>query len=176
MPRDSSGTTTAETLARALDGSRHGRGWRCHCPAHDDAKASLDVTEGDDGKPLVTCRAGCDQADVIAALRSRGLWDGGSGGVNGTTFRHAAEEAVLVDVVPAGAPDLDIEAVLLGCRAIQRRGGKLVTVTPVKDGPDIVEDVRRIVRFDVKDPNGRLLGAEGPSVRKSTLRNRIFLG
>jgi P4 family phage/plasmid primase-like protien len=160
MPRDNSRTMTAESLARALDGSRHGRGWRCHCPAHDDAKASLDVTEGDGGIVLVTCWAGCDQADVIDALRSRGLWEGRSGGVNGTAFRHAAEEAVLVDVVPAGAPDLDIEAVLLGCRAVHRRGGTLVVVTPAQDGADVDVEVRRIVRFDVKDPNGRLLYVE----------------
>jgi hypothetical protein len=45
----------------------------CHCPAHPDANPSLHVTLKDD-KVLVHCMAGCDQSDVIDALRSRGLW------------------------------------------------------------------------------------------------------
>ena len=44
------------------------------CPAHDDRKPSLSIRDADDGKVLVRCHAGCDQARVIAALRSRGLW------------------------------------------------------------------------------------------------------
>jgi hypothetical protein len=31
--------------------------------------------DGDNGKVLIRCRAGCDQPRVIAALHSRGLWD-----------------------------------------------------------------------------------------------------
>lgn len=46
-----------------------------HCPAHDDRRPSFAVTERD-GRVLVNCRAGCSQADVIAALRARGLWAG----------------------------------------------------------------------------------------------------
>jgi hypothetical protein len=43
------------------------------CPAHEDRTASLSVTERD-GCVLVHCHSGCAQADVIAALRARGLW------------------------------------------------------------------------------------------------------
>src|SRR4051794_19858505 len=71
----------------------------------------------------------------------------GSNGGNGAASRHAAEDAVRLDVVPAGAPNLDIEAVLLGCRAVQRRSGKLVVVIREKDGPDVAHDLHRIVRF-----------------------------
>jgi DNA primase len=45
------------------------------CPAHDDREPSLSIRETD-GKVLVRCHAGCDQRDVIAVLKERGLWDG----------------------------------------------------------------------------------------------------
>jgi hypothetical protein len=61
-------------LAAALGGARReGKDWRCKCPAHDDHDPSLSITERD-GRTLFVCRAGCDQAAVIAALRQRDLW------------------------------------------------------------------------------------------------------
>ena len=65
---------TAETVAKALDGRKAGGGWMARCPAHDDREPSLSIRDAD-GKVLVRCHAGCDQGRVIAALRSRGLWD-----------------------------------------------------------------------------------------------------
>jgi putative DNA primase/helicase len=44
------------------------------CPAHDDREPSLSIIDGNGGKVLVRCHAGCDQPDVIGALRSRGVW------------------------------------------------------------------------------------------------------
>lgn len=65
----------AEAIATSLDGKRRGAGWRARCPAHDDHSPSLDIDTGDDGRPLVICRAGCTQDAVIAALRLRGTWN-----------------------------------------------------------------------------------------------------
>jgi hypothetical protein len=48
-------------------------GFWCLCPAHDDHDPSLHVEEAEDGSALFKCRAGCDQADVLAALETRGL-------------------------------------------------------------------------------------------------------
>jgi DNA primase len=45
------------------------------CPAHEDRAPSLSISSGRDGKVLVRCHAGCDQHDVIAILRGRGLWE-----------------------------------------------------------------------------------------------------
>ena len=64
---------TAETIARALGGRRVGQCWTARCPAHDDREPSLSIRDAD-GKVLVRCHAGCDQRDVIAALKERGLW------------------------------------------------------------------------------------------------------
>src|SRR6266478_4264252 len=65
---------SAGGVAAALGSARRdGSSWRCLCPAHNDQTPSLSITEKD-GKTLFTCRAGCDQGAVLAALRQRGLW------------------------------------------------------------------------------------------------------
>jgi len=38
---------------------RNGHGWVARCPAHDDREPSLSLDEGDDGRALVHCHAGC---------------------------------------------------------------------------------------------------------------------
>jgi hypothetical protein len=65
---------TAETIAKALGGHKAGAAWMARCPAHDDRAPSLSIADTRDGKVLVRCHAGCDQRDVIAALRARGIW------------------------------------------------------------------------------------------------------
>jgi putative DNA primase/helicase len=65
----------AKAIAEALGGRRAGGTWMARCPAHDDRKPSLAIT--DDGKVLVRCDAGCNQQHVITALRARGVWDAG---------------------------------------------------------------------------------------------------
>jgi putative DNA primase/helicase len=79
---------TAETIAKALCGRRAGVAWIARCPAHDDREPSLSIADARDGKVLVHCHAGCDQRDVIAALRARGAWEGTSQGA-GRLLRKA---------------------------------------------------------------------------------------
>ena len=64
----------AETIARALGGRKSGKGWSARCPAHDDSKPSLSLTDSDNGRVLIYCHAGCDQNTVINELKSTGLW------------------------------------------------------------------------------------------------------
>ncbi len=66
----------AEAVAKALGGHKTGAFWMARCPAHEDREPSLSIADGDDGKVLVRCHAGCEQHRVIAALRVRGLWGG----------------------------------------------------------------------------------------------------
>ncbi|MCH8999529.1 MAG: toprim domain-containing protein [Proteobacteria bacterium] len=66
---------TAEIIATALGGRKTGRCWMARCPAHDDRDPSLSIATGKDGKVLLRCHAGCDQAQVIDALWGRGLWE-----------------------------------------------------------------------------------------------------
>ena len=48
----------------------HGGGtqYTALCPAHDDEHASLSVSEGQDGRILLRCHAGCETAAILAAL------------------------------------------------------------------------------------------------------------
>lgn len=43
-------------------------GFSALCPAHDDSKNSLYVDEGDNGRVLVYCHAGCKKADIMRAI------------------------------------------------------------------------------------------------------------
>jgi hypothetical protein len=64
---------TAETITRALGGTWRGNRGVALCPSHREKTPSLAIREAD-GRVLVHCHAGCEQADVVAALRGRGLW------------------------------------------------------------------------------------------------------
>lgn len=62
-----------EEIAHRLGGaSKSGDEWSCRCPAHEDRKASLSITERD-GKTLFHCHAGCPQDAVLSELKNRGL-------------------------------------------------------------------------------------------------------
>src|SRR5215470_6028542 len=61
--------TPLETLLAKLPGAKKaGDGWSARCPAHDDRRASLSIAEGDDGKVLVNCHAGCETSAILAAV------------------------------------------------------------------------------------------------------------
>ncbi len=60
-------------LSRLENIRRSGCEWSAKCPAHDDKRNSLSIGEGMDGKALLYCHAGCEYADIIAALVERGL-------------------------------------------------------------------------------------------------------
>jgi 5S rRNA maturation endonuclease (ribonuclease M5) len=63
-----------ETVVEAIEGYGLFSGWTsgttrsARCPAHDDSVASLSVSEGDEGKALLYCHAGCSTAEVCEAL------------------------------------------------------------------------------------------------------------
>jgi putative DNA primase/helicase len=46
-----------------------GNGFSAHCPAHDDSNPSLSISEGNDGRILVHCHAGCSPEQICAALK-----------------------------------------------------------------------------------------------------------
>ena len=85
----------ASEIARALHGRRVGGTWMACCPAHDDREPSLSVTESRDGALLFYCHAGCDQRQVIEALRRRGLWPAGSR--HATHRRHFKNRCVSIE-------------------------------------------------------------------------------
>jgi putative DNA primase/helicase len=59
-----------ERVLERLDGRKpSGAGYSARCPAHEDHRQSLSVAEGDDGRVLVTCHAGCSLEAICAAMR-----------------------------------------------------------------------------------------------------------
>jgi hypothetical protein len=57
-----------EVLAQLRGVKKNGSGWTALCPAHDDNRNSLSVSEGQSGKILYKCHAGCQYQSIIAAL------------------------------------------------------------------------------------------------------------
>lgn len=47
---------------------QNGKGYSVCCPAHDDKNPSLSVTEGDDGRILAKCFAGCTFEEICSSL------------------------------------------------------------------------------------------------------------
>ncbi|QXD17023.1 AAA family ATPase [Rhodocaloribacter litoris] len=58
-----------EDLLRRLHGVRpSGSGYAARCPAHEDREPSLSVSEGEGGRVLLYCHAGCSTEAVVEAL------------------------------------------------------------------------------------------------------------
>jgi len=78
-----------DAILQALGGTRTSEEEvMCHCVAHNDPNPSLSVTlKG--GKLLVRCFAGCDQVEVIEALKARGLWPEAAPSANGNGLPKA---------------------------------------------------------------------------------------
>lgn len=61
-----------ETVLAALQNVRRcGRGWIARCPAHDDRAPSLSIGQGEGGRLLLHCFAGCSFGEIRSALRER---------------------------------------------------------------------------------------------------------
>jgi hypothetical protein len=59
-----------ETVLERLEGvKKAGGAFKARCPAHADRSPSLSIKEGDDGRVLLYCFAGCEVAAVVAALK-----------------------------------------------------------------------------------------------------------
>jgi hypothetical protein len=58
-----------EKVLDRLEGVIESNGsWKALCPAHADHEPSLSISEGDDGRALLKCFAGCTNPEVVAAL------------------------------------------------------------------------------------------------------------
>ena len=64
-------TPVERLLAKLPDATKAGKGWSARCPAHEDRRASLSIGEGDDGRALIRCHAGCRVDAVCAAWAAK---------------------------------------------------------------------------------------------------------
>ena len=58
----------SKVLERLKGVIKSGNGYKALCPAHDDHKPSLSISEGDDGRVLICCHAGCECMDILAVI------------------------------------------------------------------------------------------------------------
>jgi hypothetical protein len=84
-------------LLSRLEGVREtGRGrWLARCPAHADRSPSLSIAEGDDGRILLFCHAGCGAADIVAGvgLELRDLFPPRPGATGDVTTRDGHRQS-----------------------------------------------------------------------------------
>ena len=61
-------TSVHDLLSRLDKAKAKNGGWMACCPAHDDRDPSLSIKEGDNGRILLYCHAGCKTENVVSAL------------------------------------------------------------------------------------------------------------
>lgn len=70
-------SAVTKLLAKFATVKKTSSGWSARCPAHEDGQASLSIAEGNDGRVLLKCHAGCDYKRIVSALgvEERDLFD-----------------------------------------------------------------------------------------------------
>jgi hypothetical protein len=138
---------------------RSGRGWVAKCPAHADRSPSLSIAEGDEGRTLVRCFAGCDVTDVLAAIglsladlfpeRVRDLSPLG---------RAQRREAVRTCDVTAASAVLALESLVVLIAANDTAQGKALDAadrTRLAQAADIIQAVRLVIEDKTDDERNK---------------------
>ena len=101
------GEPTVRVLRNLKNVSTGTAGWTALCPAHGDTRNSLSVAEGDDGRVLLRCHAGCTFDDIVDALgvTAKSLFPqskmGAAAGTNGAATAPDAVGLTLADYATA---------------------------------------------------------------------------
>jgi hypothetical protein len=130
-----------ELLARLRNVRSGAGGWTALCPGHDDRENSLSIAEGQGGRILLKCFAGCpaEQIVISVGLRIQDLFTtdrpaGGerstSAGRTATTQPHLTGCTLAQYAEAKGLPIAFLEG--LGLREIRKQGGRAVAI-PYRD-------------------------------------------
>ena len=141
---------TAEIIAKALGGRRAGNGWSARCLAHDDHTPSLSLRDTHDGKVLVRCHAGCDQDEVIAHLKARGLWTQSGPRL----FRYTVSRPVTKPTEPDRDDSKRTEAALLIWQTAKPACGTLIETYLGSRGLRLPTTPTLRCHFYLKHPSG----------------------
>jgi len=108
--------------SRRLVGSTNPDSTSARCPAHDDQRPSLSVTDAGD-KVLIKCHTGCDTEDVLEALDLgwSDLFDEGAGGSSARGLRSRRRTATLQKATEYVYRDSEDEPVLKVIRSASKR-------------------------------------------------------
>jgi Toprim domain len=86
--------TDAQTITHALGGHWYGKYGLAYCPAHDNTRTpALTLADGNAGKLLANCKAGCTFSEVLAALQNKGLVKGGGAYAAPDPLQHIRRQA-----------------------------------------------------------------------------------
>jgi len=61
-------TPVERLLEKLPNAQQSGNGWSARCPSHEDHRPSLSIAEGNDGRALVKCHAGCSVDAICDAV------------------------------------------------------------------------------------------------------------
>lgn len=157
----------AETLTYTLGGKWTGHGGIASCPVpghgkgRGDRNPSLSISSGARQPIIVHCFGGCSQADVIAALRQRGLWPGG-GSLHPTSLgsrsanRARARNELALRLWSAGVPvkRTAAECYLAGRGVVA--DSKELRFLPASSGHDIPATVDGALMTALRDRDNQL--------------------
>ena len=80
----------AVTLTKELRGKWYGRYGLAYCPAHKNTRTpALSLANGDSGRLLAHCHAGCDFSEIMDSLRGLGLVEGAGSYTRPSTTERA---------------------------------------------------------------------------------------
>ena len=88
-----------------------GDGWSARCPAHKDKSPSLSVSEGDDGRVLLKCHAGCSIEEICTAI---GISQRDLFARSGTQLQRTPAQSRKKDARDFPSPEAASKAVLEG--------------------------------------------------------------
>ena len=137
---------------------RSGKEWLALCPAHDDRRSSLSVSEGTDGRALVYCFAGCPVEAIVESL--------------GLTVRDLMPAA---DVLPAPLYQPKHFRHILPIKSPAHTAVNPAVSGQPAGGADLVTEVAQAVRWTVEHPQALERFAAGLGVSADALR-RLSVG
>lgn len=157
--------------SKGYDPKPSGEGWSCRCPAHEDRSPSLSIGTGADGHALVKCHAGCQTADVLAAigLTTRDLMperdgprqNGRAESVTASTVygtpRPDPSNEGFVDVDTGDARETQYSTERDAVAALERRHGPSSALWEYHDAAG--ERVGIVARWDAENGSKRILPA-----------------
>ena len=105
--------------------------WLCRCPAHVDKSPSLSVAEGDDGKVLIHCFAGCDPELIAIAA--------------GVKFSELFPEKLDRETPPKRRPPLDAIALILRHSSLELLMTARDFEAKSSESPDQLRDLHKTI-------------------------------
>ena len=122
-------------------------GWQTICPSHDDHKPSLSVTEGDDGRVLWHCHAGCEPPAVVEEI---GLTMANLMPINRAfvdrTPKSLRKQRVVSTSAQVDADERTFPTAALAVAELERRHGPSSVTFPYHDADGVQVGV--VVRWD----------------------------